>query len=47
MTVMKSTARALDGELFTAALGEFQILVSYLLVMTAGSYLLFDYVWKE
>jgi heme exporter protein B len=47
MTVMKSTARALDGELFTAASGEFQILVSYLLVMTAGSYLLFDYVWKE
>ncbi len=47
MTVIKSTARALDGELFTAAFGEFQILVSYLLVMTAGSYLLFDYVWKE
>ena len=47
MTVMKSTARALDGEMFTAALGEFQILVSYLLIMVAGSFLLFDYVWKE
>ncbi len=47
MTVMKSTARALDGEVFTAALGEFQILVSYLLIMVAGSFLLFDYVWKE
>lgn len=47
MTVIKSTARALDGELFTAALSEFQILISYLLVITAGSYLLFDYVWKE
>ncbi|MCX6120464.1 MAG: heme exporter protein CcmB [Ignavibacteriales bacterium] len=47
MTVMKSTARALDGELFIAALGEFQILVSYLMIMIAGSYLLFDYVWKE
>jgi len=47
MTVMKSTARALDGELFTAALGEFQVLVSYLMIMVAGSYLLFDYVWKE
>jgi len=47
MTVIKSTARALDGELFPAAFGEFQILVSYLLVMIAGSYLLFDYVWKE
>jgi len=47
MTVIKSTARALDGALFTAAIGEFQILVSYLLVMTGGSYLLFDYIWKE
>ncbi|MGD1045837.1 MAG: heme exporter protein CcmB [Bacteroidota bacterium] len=47
MTVMKLTARALDGELFTAALGEFQILASYLMIMIAGSYLLFDYVWKE
>ncbi len=47
ITVMKSTTRALDGNVFTAALGEFQILVSYLMVITAGSYLLFDYVWKE
>jgi heme exporter protein B len=47
MTVMKSTARAIDGELFVEALGDFQILASYVLVITAGSYLLFDYVWKE
>ena len=47
MTVMKSTARALDGELFSAAYGEFQILASYIMIMVAGSYLLFDYVWKE
>jgi heme exporter protein B len=47
MTVMKSTARALDGEMFIAAMSEFQILVSYLMIMIAGSYLLFDYVWKE
>jgi heme exporter protein B len=47
MTVMKSTARALDGELFEAAFGEFQILASYLIIIIAGSYLLFDYVWKE
>jgi len=45
--VMKATARALDGEVFLAAFGEFQVLVSYIMVMTAGSYLLFDYVWKE
>ena len=47
LTVMKATARALDGEIFLAALGEFQVLLSYVMVMTAGSYLLFDYVWKE
>jgi heme exporter protein B len=47
MTVMKSTTRALDGEPFTGAIGEFQILISYLMIMVAGSYLLFDYVWKE
>ncbi len=47
MTVIKSTTYALDGEMFTTAMGEFQILVSYLMIMIAGSYLLFDYVWKE
>jgi len=47
ITVMKATVYALDGELFSAALGEFQILISYLMIMIAGSYLLFDYVWKE
>jgi heme exporter protein B len=47
MTVMKSTARALDGDMLSAAWGEFQMMISYLLVMTAGSYLLFDYVWKD
>lgn len=47
MTVMNATTRALAGEPFTNALGEFQVLVGYLLVMVAGSYLLFDYVWKD
>jgi heme exporter protein B len=45
--VMKSTARSLDGEPFTEAAGDFQILISYFLAMTAGSYLFFDYVWKD
>ncbi|HTY38419.1 MAG TPA: heme exporter protein CcmB [Bacteroidota bacterium] len=47
MTVMGSTTRALEGEDFSAALGDFQILVGYILAMTGGSYLLFDYVWKD
>lgn len=47
MTVMNATTKALDGEALAAALGDFQILVGYFLAMTGGSYLLFDYVWKE
>jgi heme exporter protein B len=47
MTVMRATIRALADEPFTNALGEMQVLVSYVLVMTGGSYLLFDYVWKD
>jgi heme exporter protein B len=47
MTVMNATARALEGEPLAEATGDFQVLVGYILVMTAGSYLLFDYVWKD
>jgi hypothetical protein len=47
MTVMNATTRALAGEPFANAIGELQVLVGYLLVMVGGSYLLFDYVWKD
>jgi heme exporter protein B len=47
MTVMGATTKALDGEEFASALGDFQILIGYILAMTGGSYLLFDYVWKD
>jgi heme exporter protein B len=47
MTVMKTTTMALEGEPFSESLAQFQILVSYILVMVAGSWLLFDYVWKD
>jgi heme exporter protein B len=47
MTVMGATTKALDGEDLTTALGDFQILVGYFLAMTGGSYLLFEYVWKD
>lgn len=47
MTVMNATTRALAGEPFVNAVGELQVLLGYLLVMVAGSYLLFDYVWKD
>jgi heme exporter protein B len=47
MTVMGATTKSLDGEEFSTALGDFQILLGYILAMTGGSYLLFDYVWKD
>lgn len=47
MTVISATTRALEGEPLSEAFGEMQVLVSYLMVMTAGSYLLFDHVWKD
>ena len=47
MTAMKATARALEGDPFSAGIEEYQILISYIMVITAGSYLLFDYVWKD
>ncbi len=47
MTVMNGTTRALAGESMADAIGEFQVLAGYLLVMVGGSYILFDYVWKD
>lgn len=47
MTVIKSTGYAMRGEMIGGAMAEFQILIAYILVITSGSYLLFDYVWKE
>jgi hypothetical protein len=47
MTVMNATTKALDGEELATAFGDFQILVGYFLAMTGGSYLLFEYVWKD
>ncbi len=47
MTVMRATGMSLEGEPFSEALGQFQVLVAYIMVMVAGSYLLFDYVWKD
>lgn len=47
MTVMNATSRALAGEPFVNGIGELQVLVGYLLVMVGGSYLLFEFVWKD
>jgi heme exporter protein B len=47
LTVISATKMAIEGMAFSAASGEFKILISYTVVITAVSYLLFDYVWKD
>jgi heme exporter protein B len=47
LTVISATKMSIEGMDFGAASGEFKILISYTVVITAVSYLLFDYVWKD
>ncbi|MDI6766541.1 MAG: heme exporter protein CcmB [Bacteroidota bacterium] len=47
LTVINATKLSVEGGAFTDAVGEFQVLISYLVVITAISYLLFEYIWKE
>ncbi len=47
LTVMNSTSKALTGESFVNAIEELRVLIGYLLLMVGGSYLLFEYVWKD
>lgn len=47
LTVINATKLAVDGAAFIDALGEFQILASYTIVITAISFILFEYIWKE
>jgi heme exporter protein B len=47
MTVISATRLAADGMPFSEALGEFQILISYIVVVVTTSVLLFEYIWKD
>jgi heme exporter protein B len=47
LTVINATKLSVEGAQFTDAIGEFQILFSYLVVLTAISFILFEYIWKE
>jgi len=47
LTLINATKLAVEGVGFSEALGEFQVLISYGIAITAISYLLFDYIWKE
>jgi heme exporter protein B len=47
LTVINDTKLAVDGAPFIDALQDFQVLVSYLVVITAVSYLVFEFIWKD
>ncbi|MBP1658370.1 MAG: cytochrome c-type biosis protein CcmB [Bacteroidetes bacterium] len=47
MTVISGTRMASEGASWGDAVGEFQILISYIVVVTTTSYLLFEYIWKD
>jgi len=47
LTVINATKMAAEGASFMEAIGEFQVLVSYFIVLTTISYLVFDFIWKE
>jgi heme exporter protein B len=47
MTVINATRLAADGAPFSEAAGEFQVLISYIVVVITASTMLFDYIWKD
>ena len=47
ITVIKATQLSIEGAFFSEAVGEFQILVSYTVVIIAVSAVLFEFVWKD
>ena len=47
ITVIKATQLSMEGAFFSEALGEFQILISYTVVLVAVSAVLFDFVWRD
>ena len=47
LTVINATRRAVEGAPLVEAVSEFQVLVSYIIVMVTVSYIVFDYIWKD
>jgi heme exporter protein B len=47
MTVINATRLAADGVPLSEAAGEFQILISYIVVVITVSTMLFEYIWKD
>ena len=47
LTAINATKLSTEGAFFKEAIQEFQVLLSYIVVMVTASYLLFDFVWKD
>lgn len=47
LTVINATRLAVEGAALTEAMGSFQVLVSYVIVITMTSYLVFEFIWNE
>lgn len=47
LTVINATRLATEGAFFEEAQGEFQVLISYIVVVIATSFIVFDFVWKD
>jgi heme exporter protein B len=47
LSVINATKKAAEGVPFPEALGDLQVLLSYFIVLSVVSYLLFDVVWRE
>lgn len=47
LTLINATKLAVEGAPFIEAVGEFQVLFSYWVVVTAASWLLFEFIWRD
>ena len=47
IAVIHATKLSMEGAPFVEAMGDFQLLVSYAVVVITASYLLFDFIWKD
>jgi heme exporter protein B len=47
LAVINATRLAAEGAVLADAAGEFQLLISYIVVVVTASALVFEYVWKE
>ncbi|MFN0158849.1 MAG: heme exporter protein CcmB [Bacteroidota bacterium] len=47
LTVINATKLAVEGAFFDEAIGEFQLLLSYIVAIVIVSFLLFEYIWKD